>query len=268
MGSQPGRRDLEERLQAVGVAAGEALHPRLQVEHPAFVGRGYPVAVEQPGSGPLVLEGPALTGSRMGSPRSARRPPCHSTPPRFSTTCSGSTRRGSPPWSEAVRSTLCRRTPPRGDCGQGHPSVKIPQHVLAAGEQWGVRKDAASDHRSGDRGGSGGRRDRARPHLRGRRDRRQAGPGGQGRRPARRPPGAADGPRRPGRERPLRAGADTQEVAAAQKLLDETNADLDLKRSLVRDAAVDAYQNGNDSPEFDAFLTSESDAGLQKRSYL
>ena len=40
----------------------------------------------------------------------------------------------------------------------------------------------------------------------------------------------------------------TQEVAAAQKLLDETNADLDLKRSLVRDAAVDAYQNGNDSP--------------------
>src|SRR3954462_9216059 len=60
----------------------------------------------------------------------------------------------------------------------------------------------------------------------------------------------------------------TQEVAAAQKLLDETNADLDLKRSLVRDAAVDAYQNGNDSPEFDAFLTSDANAGLQKRSYL
>ncbi len=57
-------------------------------------------------------------------------------------------------------------------------------------------------------------------------------------------------------------------VADAQKLLDETNADLDLKRSLVRDAAVDAYQNGNDSPEFDAFLTSDANAGLQKRSYL
>ena len=67
-------RDLEERLQAVGIAAGAALHPRLQVEHPAFAGRGYPVAIEQPGSGPLVLEGPALTGSRMGSPRCGPAP--------------------------------------------------------------------------------------------------------------------------------------------------------------------------------------------------
>src|SRR6478735_597740 len=57
-------------------------------------------------------------------------------------------------------------------------------------------------------------------------------------------------------------------VGEAQKLLDETNADLDLKRSLVRDVAVEAYQNGNDSPEFDAFITSDANAGLQKRSYL
>ena len=61
-------RAVEERLQAVGVAAGVALHPRLQVEHPLFVGRGYPVEIDQPGTGPVILEGPALTGTRMGSP--------------------------------------------------------------------------------------------------------------------------------------------------------------------------------------------------------
>ncbi len=59
---------VEDALQAAGVAAGVALHPRLQVEHPAFAGRGYPVEIDQPGSGPIILEGPAFTGSRMGSP--------------------------------------------------------------------------------------------------------------------------------------------------------------------------------------------------------
>jgi len=62
-------RELEERLQRAGVAAGVAAHPRIQAEHPLFVGRGYPVAIDQPGSGPLVLEGPAFTASRMGPPR-------------------------------------------------------------------------------------------------------------------------------------------------------------------------------------------------------
>jgi crotonobetainyl-CoA:carnitine CoA-transferase CaiB-like acyl-CoA transferase len=61
-------RSVEEHLQAVGVAAGVALHPRLQVEHPAFAGRGYAVEIDQPGSGRVILEGPALTGTRMGSP--------------------------------------------------------------------------------------------------------------------------------------------------------------------------------------------------------
>lgn len=61
-------RTVEERLQAAGVAAGVALHPRLQVEHPAYTGRGFPVEIDQPGSGPIILEGPALTGTRMGSP--------------------------------------------------------------------------------------------------------------------------------------------------------------------------------------------------------
>lgn len=60
---------LEGALQAAGVPAGLAVHPRLQAEHPHYVGRGYPVPVEQPGSGSLLLEGPALTATRMGVPR-------------------------------------------------------------------------------------------------------------------------------------------------------------------------------------------------------
>jgi len=58
------------------------------------------------------------------------------------------------------------------------------------------------------------------------------------------------------------------QVTEAQRLLDQTNADLDTKREAVRTVAVEAYQNGNDSPELDAFLTSDANSGLQKRSYL
>lgn len=65
---------IEERLQAAGVAAGIAAHPRIQATHPVFVGRGYPVAIDQPGSGPLILEGPAFQGSRMGIPRCGPAP--------------------------------------------------------------------------------------------------------------------------------------------------------------------------------------------------
>ncbi len=61
--------EIEADLQELGVAAGRALHPRLQAGHPHFVARGYPVAVDQPGSGPLLLEGPAFIGTRMGVPR-------------------------------------------------------------------------------------------------------------------------------------------------------------------------------------------------------
>jgi cell wall-associated NlpC family hydrolase len=60
----------------------------------------------------------------------------------------------------------------------------------------------------------------------------------------------------------------TQKVAEAQTILDQTNADLDARREDVRKVAVEAYQNGNDSPELDAFLTSDATSGLQKRSYL
>ena len=59
-----------------------------------------------------------------------------------------------------------------------------------------------------------------------------------------------------------------QKVAEAQTLLDQTNADLDARRDDVRKVAVEAYQNGNDSPELDAFLTSDANSGLQKKSYL
>ncbi len=57
-------------------------------------------------------------------------------------------------------------------------------------------------------------------------------------------------------------------VNEAQALLDQTNAELDQRRDDVRKVAVEAYQNGNDSPELDAFLTSDANAGLQKKSYL
>ena len=60
--------ETETNLQNLGVAAGRALHPRLQAGHPHFAARGYPVSVDQPGSGPLLLEGPAFTGSTMGEP--------------------------------------------------------------------------------------------------------------------------------------------------------------------------------------------------------
>jgi crotonobetainyl-CoA:carnitine CoA-transferase CaiB-like acyl-CoA transferase len=67
-------RRLEAELQARGVAAGQALHPRIQAAHPHFVARGYPVEVDQPGCGRLVFEGPAFVGTRMGSPRCGPAP--------------------------------------------------------------------------------------------------------------------------------------------------------------------------------------------------
>jgi len=59
-----------------------------------------------------------------------------------------------------------------------------------------------------------------------------------------------------------------QKVQEAQQLLDQTNADLEAKRQAVREVAVAAYLNGNDSPELDALLTSDANSGLQKKSYL
>jgi cell wall-associated NlpC family hydrolase len=59
-----------------------------------------------------------------------------------------------------------------------------------------------------------------------------------------------------------------QAVKDAQTLLDQTNADLDLKRGKLREAAVGAYLTGNDSPELDAFLTSDATSGVQKRTLI
>jgi crotonobetainyl-CoA:carnitine CoA-transferase CaiB-like acyl-CoA transferase len=67
-------RSLEEALQAHGVAAAQALHPRIQAAHPHFVARGFAVEVDQPGCGPLLLEGPAFGGTRLGSPRCGPAP--------------------------------------------------------------------------------------------------------------------------------------------------------------------------------------------------
>jgi crotonobetainyl-CoA:carnitine CoA-transferase CaiB-like acyl-CoA transferase len=59
----------EAPLQGAGVPAGQTLFPRIQVEHPHFVARGYPVPIEQPGAGSMLLEGPAFVAAQMGPPR-------------------------------------------------------------------------------------------------------------------------------------------------------------------------------------------------------
>ena len=61
-------------LQAAGVAAGRLLHPAVQAVHPQYVARGYPVEVDQPGSGRLVFEGPAFDTSVSGRPRCGPAP--------------------------------------------------------------------------------------------------------------------------------------------------------------------------------------------------
>ena len=63
-----GAREVMETLQAAGVPAGMVLHPALQAEDPHFEARDFAQPVEQPGVGPLLLEGPAFRGSRMAGP--------------------------------------------------------------------------------------------------------------------------------------------------------------------------------------------------------
>ena len=66
--------EVEAALQRASVPASRLLHPRLLVEHPQYVARGWPAPVEQPGDGPTLLEGPALHGSAMGAPSVAPAP--------------------------------------------------------------------------------------------------------------------------------------------------------------------------------------------------
>lgn len=60
--------EVERLLVDAGVPASRLLHPRLLADHPVYRAWGWPAPVEQPGIGPLLLEGPALEGSRMGRP--------------------------------------------------------------------------------------------------------------------------------------------------------------------------------------------------------
>ncbi len=60
---------MEQRFQSAGVPAGQLLSMKGHSEHIHFVGRGYPLPMEQPGCGPLLMEGPAFVTSSMGRPR-------------------------------------------------------------------------------------------------------------------------------------------------------------------------------------------------------
>ncbi len=57
-------------------------------------------------------------------------------------------------------------------------------------------------------------------------------------------------------------------VAEAQAWAAQTAKELDERRQDVKDYAIAAYQMGNDSPEFDALITSDANTGVEKRSYL
>jgi peptidoglycan DL-endopeptidase CwlO len=59
-----------------------------------------------------------------------------------------------------------------------------------------------------------------------------------------------------------------QNVAEAKARAARTAAELDQRRAELRTFAIAAYQNGNDSPEIDALLSSDAATGVQKRSYL
>lgn len=57
-------------------------------------------------------------------------------------------------------------------------------------------------------------------------------------------------------------------VAEAQRVADETAAEMQRRQDDIRRFSVQAYTTGNDSPEFDAVVTSDSSAGVEKRAYL
>lgn len=57
-------------------------------------------------------------------------------------------------------------------------------------------------------------------------------------------------------------------IAAARQLAAQTAAEADQRRADLRRYAVTAYQNGNDTPAFDALFTNDAETGVQKRTYL
>ena len=62
-----------------------------------------------------------------------------------------------------------------------------------------------------------------------------------------------------------KAGAD---IVSVQKQLDDTQKQLDQQRKELSGIAVQAYVDGNDSPQFEALMTSSGDKAPQKVSYL
>jgi crotonobetainyl-CoA:carnitine CoA-transferase CaiB-like acyl-CoA transferase len=60
--------DVAELLQAAGVPAARLLHPRVFADDPQLRARGALLEVDQPGIGPIVVEGPAWRGPSLGPP--------------------------------------------------------------------------------------------------------------------------------------------------------------------------------------------------------
>jgi crotonobetainyl-CoA:carnitine CoA-transferase CaiB-like acyl-CoA transferase len=67
-------REVTETLQAAGVPAGFMAYPQDMTIDPHYVDRGFPQDVDQPGVGPMVLEGPAFAATGMSSPRATPAP--------------------------------------------------------------------------------------------------------------------------------------------------------------------------------------------------
>ena len=63
--SQRSDREVMEHLQAHGVAAGMMAYPSDQPTDPHLLARGYVRTLEQPGVGPLFVEGPSFTGTDL-----------------------------------------------------------------------------------------------------------------------------------------------------------------------------------------------------------
>ena len=57
-----------EALQSHGVPAGMVADAGTHFEDPHLAARGYPQPIEQPGIGPVVLEGPAFRGTDLPDP--------------------------------------------------------------------------------------------------------------------------------------------------------------------------------------------------------
>lgn len=57
-------------------------------------------------------------------------------------------------------------------------------------------------------------------------------------------------------------------VTEAERFAQETAAELDRRRQDLKRFAVTAYQSGNDSAEFDALITSNSDDAVKKSGYI